>query len=125
MIHARPGRNGKDASDLVAVLLSNVGALHNQASALLGDVRRVYGKIEVRTAPQIAFIGKFRARARTFGRFGRRTGYVVANAMGRNRPHACKSLSNPIDAIFQAEIITSLGGAWFKPTSSTQIRISS
>jgi hypothetical protein len=48
MINARPVQNDKDASDLVAILLSNVGALHNQASVLSGDVRQLYGKI-VRT----------------------------------------------------------------------------
>jgi hypothetical protein len=35
----RPIQNGKNASDLVAVVLSNVAALQNQASQLSGDVR--------------------------------------------------------------------------------------
>ena len=46
MINARPIQNGKDASGLVAALLSNVGTLHNQASVLFGDVGRLYAKIE-------------------------------------------------------------------------------
>ena len=45
MINARPSRNGDGAGNLVAALLSNVGALENQASLLCGDVRRLYEKI--------------------------------------------------------------------------------
>ena len=45
MIDARASRNGEDASDLVTALLSNVGALHDRAWLLSGDVRRLYGKI--------------------------------------------------------------------------------
>ena len=37
MIDARASRNGEDASDLVTALLSNVGALHNQAWLLSCD----------------------------------------------------------------------------------------
>jgi hypothetical protein len=39
-------RNRKDASDLVAVLASNIGALHNQAVRLSGDAGRFHGRIK-------------------------------------------------------------------------------
>ena len=46
MINARMTRNGKDASDLIAALLSNVRALQNQASRLSGDLHRLRRKID-------------------------------------------------------------------------------
>jgi hypothetical protein len=46
MIKGRMTRNGKDASNLIAALLSNVRALQNQASRLSGDVRRLRRKID-------------------------------------------------------------------------------
>ena len=46
MISARMTRNGKDASDLIAALVSNVRALQNQASRLSGDLRRLRRKID-------------------------------------------------------------------------------
>jgi hypothetical protein len=46
MISPRQTRNGEDASDLVAALLSNVGALHKEVCRLSGDVSRVFGNTE-------------------------------------------------------------------------------
>ena len=46
MIDARPIQNSEDTSAVVAALLSNADAHHNQASVLFGDVRRLYRKID-------------------------------------------------------------------------------
>lgn len=48
MINTRPSRNAKNASDLVAALLSNVDALRNLAALLSSDVCRLYEKIDFR-----------------------------------------------------------------------------
>ena len=92
MIKARPTRNGKDASDLIAALVSNVRALQNQAFA---TVRRPSpATLENRRhapAPPIAFITKFKAPMPAFGFFGRKTGYIVANRGGRVAEHDSNS----------------------------------
>ena len=46
MINARMARNGKDASDLIAALVSNVRSLQNRTSRLSGDLRRLGRKID-------------------------------------------------------------------------------
>ena len=50
----------------------------------------------------IAFIEKSKTRAREFGFFDRKIGYVVVKRMGRDRLAANTLLPNRIDAIFQA-----------------------
>jgi hypothetical protein len=105
MIDARASRNGEDASDLVTALLSNVGALHNQAWLLSGDVSRLMEKSMPRTAPPIVFIAKLKPCTPAFGFFGRKTGYIVADRMGRLAETVISLLSNRIDAVFQAVII--------------------
>ena len=126
LIHARRSRNGKDASDLVAVLLSSVGALHDQAAVLSGDVRRLSRKIREyaprRRLPSSENSKRMRAHSdSSVG--GPATSSQTQWAVIAHKP--VNLLSNPIDGIFQAEIITFSGGAWSKPKSSTQIRISS
>jgi hypothetical protein len=68
MINTRLSRSSDGASDLVAAVLSNVGALEKQAPLLCGDVRRRYKKIDAthRAADRLhRKVATTRARIRT------------------------------------------------------------
>jgi hypothetical protein len=81
----RPTRNSNDASDLIAALLSNVSALHKEVSRLSGTSAGYMEKSRPCTVLPIAFIEKSKTRAREFGSFDRKIGYVVVKRMGRDR----------------------------------------
>jgi hypothetical protein len=88
----RPFRNREDASDLVAALMSTTGARY--ATKYLECPAMSAGSMEKSsrcTVPPIAFIEKSEARAREFGLFDLKTGYVVANRGGLCRPTDRKS----------------------------------
>src|SRR5215831_5781640 len=57
------------------------------------------------TAWPIVFIAKLKPCTPAFGFFGRKTGYIVADRMGRLAETVISLLSNRIDAVFQAVII--------------------
>jgi phage shock protein A len=46
MTKPQQSRNGENMSDLVAVLVSNIGALHKQAARLSADVGWLHGRIK-------------------------------------------------------------------------------
>ena len=46
MIEERVHPNGEVGTDLVAALISKVGAIHNEALRLSGDLRRLHRKID-------------------------------------------------------------------------------
>jgi hypothetical protein len=75
MTKPQQSRNGENTSDLVAVLVSNIGALHKQAARLSADVGRLHGRID--------FIGKLKADMQEFAFCGRRSEYVVADTMSQ------------------------------------------
>ena len=86
MINPQPTRNGENASDLVAALVSNIAALHKRAARLSGVSAGYMAESNPCTALPIGFIAKLKVHTREFVFCDRRIECVVANKISPYRP---------------------------------------